>query len=56
MAKCACCGKGVTFGNQGVSLPSPEQPYLESQRQARKSYRGWFPEVYLRLHPLPAFG
>ena len=48
MAKCACCGKGVTFGT--------EQPYLESQRQARKSYRGWFPEVYLRLHPLPAFG
>ena len=56
MAKCACCGKGVTFGIKVSHSHRRKQSYLEPQRQARESGCGWFPEVYLRLHPLPAFG
>ena len=47
MAKCACCGKGVAFGIK-VSH--------SHRRSNRTCCRGWVPEVYLRLHPLPAFG
>ena len=43
MAKCACCGKGVAFG-------------IKVSHSHRRGDRRGFPEVYLRLHPLPAFG
>ena len=43
MAKCSCCGKGVTFGIK-VSHSSSEQPYLEPQCQAREGDRGRFPK------------
>ena len=54
MAKCSCCGKGVTFG-------------IKVSHSHRRSNRTWNPnvkrvkaivdgsaEVYLRMHPLPA--
>ena len=46
--------QGCHVRYQGFSLSSSEQPYLEPQCQAREGDRGRFPEVYLRLHPLPA--
>ena len=39
MAKCSCCGKGVTFGIKVSPLSSSEQPYLEPQCQAREGDR-----------------
>ena len=49
MAKCECCGKGVTFGIK-VS---------HSHRRSNRTWkpnvrRGGFSQVYLRMLPLPA--
>ena len=40
MAKCECCGKGVTFG-------------IKVSHSHRRSNRTW-KQVYLRMLPLPA--
>ena len=56
MAKCACCGKGVAFGIKVSHSHRRSNRTWSPKREARKSCRGWVPEVYLRLHPLPAFG
>ena len=51
MAKCACCGKGVAFGIKVSHSHRRSNRTWSPQREARKSCRGWVPEVYLRLAP-----
>ena len=57
MAKCSCCGKGVTFGikvSHSHRRSNRYRCYRSNFAQAREGDRRGFPEVYLRLHPLPA--
>ena len=66
MAKCSCCGKGVTFGikvshshRRSNRTWNPNVKRVKAIVDGSPKYiyactRCLFPEVYLRLHPLPA--
>ena len=55
MAKCSCCGKGVTFGIKvSHSHRRSNRTWNPNVKRVKAIVGGRFPEVYLRLHPLPA--
>ena len=56
MAKCECCGKGMTFGIQVSHSHRRSNRTWKPNVKRVKAVVDGSPPVYLRLHPLPALG